>query len=161
MQVEWDCRIGHGGNCEISVSTEQVATGAGQGTPGAGSFVDVAGGPFACCAQRGNEQKTVTIPANAAGGDAVLAWMWTGDGPYFDCSDITINAAEPPSTNQGTTEGGGGTGPDAEQVSNALIAAAAVIYGVLFLFVLYYCFYCKSKEDMNVSGTGPNGGHVS
>ena len=46
----------------------------------------------------------------------MLQWFWQGDGPYYDCSDITIGAAA----------GGAGAGATAATAASAAGATAEV-----------------------------------
>ena len=47
----------------------------------------------ACNAQP--RSATITVPAGLPAGDAVLQWLWQGDGTYENCADITITGGAP------------------------------------------------------------------
>eukprot|EP01052_Picozoa_sp_SAG31_P046491 SAG31_NODE_8916_length_1364_cov_1.048221_2_plen_239_part_00 len=178
--VRWnrcrECRIAHGGTCEITLSTAPVGTAAGQGTPPINTFQTLAP-TFACCQNTGPDSRTVTVPPDATGTNAVLRWMWDGDAPYNDCSDLALQAANTGggrNDDDDTDEGGGNNKkknnnanlkgfqepPDGTKPSPVLIAMAAVIYGFIFLLAFYYYFCCKLSENMLSPGTGPNGGYT-
>ena len=78
--VEWDINAAHGGSCEIKVAP----------TDGELEAATAIGGNFPCGANGQATTRTVTIPADTAAGTAVLQWYWTGDGPYWNCADVTI-----------------------------------------------------------------------
>ena len=101
--LEWRIDANHGGPCQINLA----ATGAAINEPAnnaltplcqngacpAGAQVgventnnnnnDPANGIFACAQNGGNDDRTVTVPADAAPGPAVLQWQWNGDAMYY------------------------------------------------------------------------------
>eukprot|EP01043_Picozoa_sp_COSAG02_P083437 COSAG02_NODE_21454_length_787_cov_1.190407_1_plen_204_part_00 len=149
MEVTWDCRIAHNGRtCEILLAEGATDTTQGQD----GGFTSLTG-EFECCTQVREESRTVTVPAGAAAGAAVLEWTWAGDGPYFGCTDMTIQAAADGGGGGGNdnidTEGGGNFsgGASNEDKKNAAIVLVAVV--VVFYV---YCNYCRG------GGGGGGGG---
>jgi len=163
--LEWRIDANHGGPCQINLA----ATGAAINEPAnnaltplcqngacpAGAQVgventnnnnnDPANGIFACAQNGGNDDRTVTVPADAAPGPAVLQWQWNGDAMYYDCMDITIQAAEGTGggTNGGTDGEGGGTTGGTTGGNGPMIAGAIV--GVLLAYFLYTHFCGGSK----------------
>ena len=85
--VTWDLAAAHAGPCNIRIAQTDAA---------------LADAPLletvAACNQQ--DSVAVTVPAGLSG-NAVLQWHWQGDGPYFDCADVTVtgrgaaNSAEP------------------------------------------------------------------
>jgi hypothetical protein len=156
VEVTWDCRIAHNGRtCEILLAEGTTDTTQGQN----GGFTSLTG-EFECCTQVQLESRTVTVPAGTAPGSAVLEWTWAGDGPYFGCTDMTVQAA---------ADGGGGGGENNidtdggesnfnignasnEDKKNAAIGLVAAV--VLFYV---YCNYCRGGGSGGGSGGGKAG----
>ena len=153
MEVTWDCRIAHQGRtCEILLAEGTTDTAQGN-TNGFQSLT----GEFECCTQVREESRTVTVPAGAAAGAAVLEWTWAGDGPYFGCTDMTIQAAA--DTGGGDNDGidteggsmvsaGGGLDENKKNAAIALLAAVVIFY--------VYCNYCRGGGG----GGGKGGGDL-
>jgi hypothetical protein len=85
--VEWNLAAAHGGPCEIRIASTDAGL---EGAP----LLETVG---AC-----NQQASVavTVPAGLSG-NAVLQWYWDGDGPYYDCADITVRAGAAASATAG------------------------------------------------------------
>lgn len=149
IELTWDCRIAHNGRtCEILLAEGTTDTAQGNN----GGFTSLTG-EFECCTQVQEESRTVTVPASAAAGNAVLEWTWAGDGPYFDCTDIAIQAADTGGgdTDENTDMDGGSSisagGSGSENQKNAAIAL------VVAVVVVY--LYCNRGS---LCGEGGGGG---
>lgn len=93
--VRYNLIAAHGGPCEVRIAA----------TDGALAGTAALARNNAC---NGDDALTVTVPANLAG-TAVLQWYWQGDGPYYDCADVTITGGA----------GGGGTAANAARTGGA------------------------------------------
>ncbi len=77
----------HNGPCEVRIAATQG------GLDGAAVLAR-----NGACNQQ--DDLTVTVPAELSG-NAVLQWYWDGDGPYYDCADITVRAGAAASATAG------------------------------------------------------------
>ena len=104
-------------------------------------------GEFECCTAVQIESRTVTLPADMAAGAAVLEWTWAGDGPYFDCTDLTVSAnADGDGDGGGANNGiGGGGGSSASGDGDSKNAAIALMAALLLVYL--YCKFCTGGGD--------------
>ena len=74
--VTWTLAAAHAGPCNIRIAQTDAA---------------LADAPLLETVAACNQQNSVavTVPAGLSG-NAVLQWHWQGDGPYFDCADVTV-----------------------------------------------------------------------
>lgn len=134
--VSWSCNAGHGGTCDILLSTAGTDPGTGDGTPLAGTFVDIAGGSFGCCSEIGVESRPVAIPAATSVGAAVLQWHWDGDQHYNDCADVVIATAPGAATSAAALASSTADGGAGGSVWVALAAVAVVVVVVVGLIAV-------------------------
>lgn len=110
VQVSWRTAIPHGGIARISISRQDGANEPNDFEANA-LTADIP-----CCTARETETAQVTIPADFAECEScTLQWFWAGDSDYFDCSDISVNAAPPPPVAD-PSMGNGGNGGDGGQL---------------------------------------------
>jgi hypothetical protein len=100
--VEWRLNAAHGGPCEIRIAATDDAL---AGT----APLETVG---AC---NGQDSVGITVPAGITG-NAVMQWYWDGDGPYYDCADITVTG--------GTAAAAGGAAASAAATGAAASGSA-------------------------------------
>ena len=137
--VEWDINAAHGGSCEIKVAP----------TDGELEAATAIGGNFPCGTNGQATTRTVTIPADTPAGRAVLQWYWTGDGPYWNCADVTI------------TGGGGGAaastaagGASVDTVDDEEGGSGGKVAAVVFFFIIAGGLACRLQSQKAGGGGG-------
>ena len=136
--VEWDINAPHGGSCEIKVAP----------TDGELEAATAIGGNFPCGTNGQATTRTVTIPADTPAGRAVLQWYWTGDGPYWNCADVTITGGGGGAA-ASAAAGGASVDEDSEEGGSGGKVAA-----VVFFFIVAGGLACRLQSQKAGAGGG-------